>query len=187
MFRPIPGCVVLYPSDAFASEACVAELAVYKGMGYIRTTRPATPLIYSRGEKFPIGGSKILRRGSRDELTVVAAGITVHESLKAFDVLKKEGIRIRVIDAYSIEPLDRKTIQREVTSAGGKVIVVEDHFAGGGLGDAVAQALVGKATALRHLCIRELPRSGKPQELLDKYGIGVHSIVRNVKEMVRGG
>jgi transketolase len=182
MFRPIPGCVVLYPSDAVSSEACVAAAAAHKGLCYIRTSRPATPILYPAGETFSIGGSKVLRKGEGDAVTVIAAGITVHEALKAFDALKKEGIGLRVIDAYSVEPLDKETILREVAATGGRVVVVEDHYAAGGLGEAVASALAGRAS-LAHLCVRELPRSGKPDELLDRFGISAAHIVRAVKEL----
>jgi transketolase len=181
LFRSVPGCVVLYPSDAVCAEACVAAMAAHRGMAYIRTTRPATPVLYSPQEAFTIGGSKVLRKGDGDAVTVVAAGITVHEALKAYDALKKEGIGIRVIDAYSVAPLDADMIGREVSETGGRAIVVEDHYAGGGLGEAVASALAGKA-ALKHLCIREVPRSGKPEELMEKYGISAGHIVRAVKE-----
>lgn len=185
MFRPIPGCVVLYPSDAVSSEACVAAAASHRGMVYLRMSRPATPILYPAGETFPIGGSKVLRRGEGDAVTVIAAGITLHEALKACDELKREGIGIRVIDAYSVEPLDKATILREVAATGGRAVVVEDHYAGGGLGEAVAQALAGKA-ALKHLCVRDLPRSGKPDELLERYGISASHIVRAARELVRG-
>ncbi|OGD16485.1 MAG: transketolase [Candidatus Aminicenantes bacterium RBG_16_63_14] len=182
MFRPIPGCVVLYPSDAVSSEACVAAAAAHTGMAYIRASRPATAILYPPGEAFAIGGSKVLRKGERDAVTVIAAGITVHEALKACDALKKENLGVRVIDAYSVEPLDKATILREVAETGGRAVVVEDHFAAGGLGDAVAQALAGKA-ALTHLCIRELPRSGKPDELLERFGISASHIVRAAREL----
>lgn len=185
MFRPIPGCVVLYPSDAASSEACVAAAVAHKGMVYLRTSRPATPLLYGAGETFPIGGSKVLRKGEGDAVTVIAAGITVHEALKACEELKKEGIGVRLIDAYSVAPLDEAAIAREVAETGGRAVVVEDHYAGGGLGDAVAQALAGKAV-LKHLCVRELPRSGKPDELLERYGISASHIVRAVKELSGG-
>ncbi|OGD25264.1 MAG: transketolase [Candidatus Aminicenantes bacterium RBG_19FT_COMBO_65_30] len=182
MFRPIPGCVVLYPSDAVSSEACVAAAAAHTGMAYIRASRPATAILYPPGEAFAIGGSKVLRKGERDAVTVIAAGITVHEALKACDALKKENLGVRVIDAYSVEPLDKATILREVAETGGRAVVVEDHYAAGGLGDAVAQALAGKA-ALTHLCIRELPRSGKPDELLERFGISASHIVRAAREL----
>jgi transketolase len=182
MFRSVPGCVVLYPSDAVSAEACVAAVAAHRGLAYIRTTRPATPLLYAAGEPFPVGGSKVLKKGEKDAVTVIAAGITVHEALKAREELMKEGLGVRVIDAYSVEPLDSVGIGREVAETGGRAVVVEDHYAGGGLGEAVAAALAGKAV-LRHLCVRELPRSGKPEELLEKYGISARHIVEAVKKL----
>jgi transketolase len=182
IFRSVPGCVVLYPSDAVSAEASVAAMAGHKGMAYIRTTRPATPILYPAGEPFPIGGFKVLRKGEGDAVTVVAAGITVHEALKAHDALKKEGLGVRVVDAYSVEPLDAAGIADEVAETGGRAVVVEDHYPAGGLGEAVAAALAGKAV-LKHLCVRELPRSGKPEELLERYGISAGAIVRAVKEL----
>jgi transketolase len=184
LFRPIPGCVVLYPSDAFSAEACVEAAVRRPGIFYIRTTRPATPLLYSKEEKFPVGGSKVLRRAEGDSAVVIAAGITVFEALKAHDELKKENIGLRVIDAYSVEPLDVDTLSREAAKAGGRVVVAEDHFPAGGLGEAVAAALAGRAR-IRHLCIRDLPRSGKPGELLEAYGISASHIVRAVHDLIR--
>lgn len=183
LFRPIPGCVIFYPSDAYSSEGCVESLARYKGMGYLRTTRPKTPLIYNHSEKFPIGGSKVIKKSSKDVATVIAAGITVHEGLKAHEDLKKEGINIRVIDAYSVQPIDKETIEKEVKETGNKVVVVEDHYQSGGLGDAVNQVL-GGGTRIIHLCIKDLPRSGKPEELMRKYGIDAHSIKKAVKKLL---
>jgi transketolase len=184
IFRPIPGCAVLYPSDAYSAEGCVQTMAEHVGMAYIRTTRPATPLLYSREEKFPIGGSKVLRRAVGDAAAVIGAGITVHEALKAYEELKKAKIDVRVIDAYSIEPLDKINILRELRECGGKAVVVEDHFERGGLGDAVAVALGGEAK-MTHLCIRDLPRSGKPDELLDAYGISARHIKDAVLELLK--
>jgi transketolase len=184
IFKPIPGCVVLYPCDAFAAEGCLESLVRHRGLSYLRTTRPATPLLYSRDESFPIGGSKVLRYGENDRATIIAAGITVFEALKAYEELKKKNIGVRVIDAYSVEPLDREAIVRAASEAGGKVVVVEDHFPTGGLGEAVAQALAGSARIL-HLCIRDLPRSGKPAELMDMYGISASHIIRAVEELVQ--
>jgi transketolase len=183
MFRPIPGCAVLYPCDAYSTEACVESMARHKGLAYIRTTRPATPLIYSKEDEFPIGGSKVLKKSKSDVATVIGAGITVHEALKACDELKEEGISVRIIDAYSVEPVDKENISKEVGKAGKKVVVVEDHFQNGGLGDAVAQALSGKAEII-HLAVKDLPRSGKPEELLDKYGIDANHIKKAVKELI---
>ena len=183
IFRPIPGCAVLYPCDAYSTEACVESMAKHKGLAYIRTTRPATPLIYGKDEKFPIGGSKVLRKSQSDVATVIGAGLTVHEALKAYDELKGERISVRIIDAYSVEPIDKDNLLKEVEKAGKKVVVVEDHFQNGGLGDAVAQALSGKAEIV-HLAVKDLPRSGKPEELLDKYGIDANHIKRAVKELI---
>ena len=183
MFRPIPGCTVLYPSDGPSAEACVSTLARHKGLSYLRTTRPATPLLYGPDEKFPIGGSKVLKKSQRDVAAVIAAGITVHEALKAHEELKKEGISVRIIDAYSVQPVDKAGLASEVGKSGKKVVVVEDHFPDGGLGDAVAMALSGKAEII-HLAVRELPRSGEPDELLDKYGINAEHIKRAVKKLL---
>jgi transketolase len=180
----IPGCVVLYPSDAVSTEACVESLARHKGISYLRTSRPAMEVLYQKKEKFPIGGSKVLKRSRNDNVTVIAAGITVHETLKAYEILKKEGIFIRVIDAYSVQPIDQVGIQREIRSGGNKVIVVEDHFQNGGLGDAVSSALAGK-TKIVHLAVKDLPRSGQPNELLDKYGISANHIISAVKKVYR--
>lgn len=184
IFRPIPGCAVLYPCDAYSTEACVESMARHKGLAYLRTTRPGTSLLYRKGEKFPVGGSKVLKKEAGDKAAVVAAGITVFEALKAYQELKAEGIPVRVIDAYSVEPVD-KNILREVEEAGGKAVVVEDHFPRGGLGDAVASVLGGKVV-LRHLAVFNLPHSGKPAELMEKYGINARHIVQAVKQLVRG-
>ena len=180
LFRSIPGCAVLYPSDGFSAEGCLKAMAEFQGMAYIRTTRPATPLLYAKGDGFPLGGSRVLKKSGSDAALVVAAGITVHEALKAFEQLKKDGLSISILDAYSIDPLDKAAIEREAAAAGGKVVVVEDHFAAGGLGEAVAGALAGKARIV-HLAVRELPRSGKPDELLDKYGISARHIADAVR------
>lgn len=183
MFLPIPDCVVFYPSDAVSAEKCVKEAARHKGMVYIRTTRPATPILYRAEEEFPVGGAKILRKSEQDVVTVVGAGITVHEALKAYEKLKKDGIYIRVIDAYSVKPLDAETIIRSVSETGGRVVVVEDHFEQGGLGTAVALVLPEKKS-WKHLCIRELPRSGKPEELLARYGIDAAAIEKAVRSLI---
>lgn len=184
LFRSVPGCVVLYPCDGPSTEACVEEMAKYKGLVYLRTTRPATPVIYNSQEKFPIGGSKVLRRSANDAATVIAAGITIFEALKAYDELKKEGINIRVIDAYSVKPLDGENLVAQVSETRGNAVVVEDHFPEGGLGEAIAMVLAGKAK-LVHLAVKDIPRSGKPAELLDFYGISQPHIVRAVKKLIK--
>jgi transketolase len=183
MFRTIPGSVVLYPSDAVSAERLVAEAAGVRGICYIRTTRPKTPVLYGNDERFPVGGSKILARSSADRATVIGAGITVHEALKAAEALASEGIRVRVIDAYSVKPVDRKTILAAAKETGGKIVVVEDHYEEGGLGDAVLNA-VGNGAQVVKLAVREIPRSGPPEALLDAYGISSKHIVHAVKSLL---
>jgi transketolase len=183
IFTPIPGCSVLYPSDATSTEACVEAMSRKKGMAYLRTSRPATPILYAPGEKFPIGGSKLLAKSAADKALIVAAGITVFEALKAHAELKDTGIPVRVVDAYSIQPIDRENLMSHASAAGNKVVVVEDHFPQGGLGSSVALALSGKAE-IAHLAVKELPRSGEPQELMDRYGISAPHIVKAVMELV---
>ncbi len=180
MFRPVPGSVVLYPSDAVSTERLVAEAAQHRGICYIRTSRPKTPVIYSNDDKFPIGGSKVLRKSGNDRVTVVAAGVTLHETLRAAAQLEKEGIAIRVIDAYSVKPIDAAAITSAAKETGGRIIVVEDHYPEGGLGDAVLEAVGNQASVLR-LAVREVPRSGPPEALLEKYGISSSHIVGAVK------
>lgn len=184
MFRSIPGCAVLYPCDAYSAEACVEIIARSKGMAYLRTSRPATPLLYTSSEEFHLGGSKTLRKSGKDVAAVIAAGVTVFEALKAYDILKKENIYISVLDAYSIQPLDKENLVKTVKASQQRAIVVEDHFASGGLGEAAAMALAGKAE-IHHLAIKELPRSGEPEELLDKYGISAAHIVKTVRSLLK--
>ncbi len=184
LFRPIPHCVILYPSDAYSTEACVESMVRYKGMAYLRTSRPGTPLLYKKDDKFPIGGSKVIKRSSKDQAVIVAAGITLFEALKAYEELRKENINVRVVDVYSIKPFDRDAISKHAAQAGNKVIVVEDHYPGGGLGDAASAALAGKAE-ISHLAVCDLPRSGEPEELLEKYGISAKHIKNAVKKIIR--
>jgi transketolase len=180
MFRPIPGAVVLYPSDAVSTEKLVAEAARRQGICYIRTTRPKTAVIYSNDESFPIGGSKVVRKSENDRATVIGAGITLHEALAAAKTLEAEGIAIRVIDAYSVKPIDAGTILAAAKETGGRIVVVEDHYKEGGLGDAVLEA-VGNNAKVVQLAVRDIPRSGPPEALLDKYGISSKHIVQAVK------
>lgn len=185
MFRALPYSIVLYPSDAVSAEKLVEEMAKHNGIAYIRTTRKDTPIIYRNDEVFTIGGSKTLKSGKTDIAAVVAAGITVHEALKAYDELKKEGISIRIIDLYSIKPPDKATLIKASNDTGA-IITVEDHYAEGGLGEAVMSALAGNAAPVYSLAVRTIPRSGKPDELLDFEGISSKSIVQKVKELARG-
>jgi transketolase len=181
MMRAVPDCAVLYPCDGTSAERLVVEMAQRPGMAYMRTSRPKTPVIYGPDEKFAIGGSKVLRRSDKDAAAVVAAGVTVFEALKAHDTLLKEGIAIRVIDAYSVQPIDAQTMIEAARAAGGVVITVEDHYAAGGLGDAVSEAVAHAGCTVRRLAVREIPRSGQPDELLDRYGISANHIVDAVR------
>ena len=181
MFRSVPGSTVLYPCDAVSGERMVALAAATDGLCYIRTSRPKTPVIYANDEVFTAGGSKTLRSSAKDAATVVAAGVTVFEALKAHDILAKDGIAIRVIDAYSVKPIDQAALLDAARATGGRLITVEDHYPQGGLGDAVAEAVAGEGFTVERLAVREIPRSGPPEELLDKYGISAAAIVAAVR------
>jgi len=184
MARGVPNCTVLYPSDAVSAYRLVAAAASTPGPVYIRLSRPKTPVIYPSGETFPIGGSKTLRETSSDVVTVVAAGVTLFEALGAHDTLSKEKIAIRIIDAYSLQPIDRAALVAAGRATGGRIITVEDHYAHGGLGDAVSEAVWDQAFRVRRLAVREIPRSGQPEELLDRFGISSRAIVDSVRELL---
>ena len=181
MMRAVPGCAVLYPSDGVSTERLIVEMARHKGPAYMRTSRPKTPVIYDAAERFPIGGSKVLRRSASDEALLIGAGVTLFEALKAHDLLKAEGINVSVIDAYCLQPIDAKGIVDAARAAGGTIITVEDHYAAGGLGDAVSEAVAPAGFTVHRLAVREIPRSGQPDELLDRYGISARHIVTEVR------
>ena len=184
MFRAIPGAVVLYPSDAVAAERLVAEAAAHEGIVYIRTSRPKTAILYDTDESFPIGGSKVVRESGEDKVTVVAAGVTLHEVLKAQEVLTAEGIAIRVIDLYSVKPVDTEALLAAASETNDTIITVEDHYPEGGLGDAVLDAVATKGIRVHKLAVTGIPRSGKPDELLELHGISANAIVQKVKDIV---
>jgi len=183
MMRAVVGSTVLYPSDAVSTEKLMDQMAANKGVCFLRTSRPKTAVLYANEEQFPIGGAKILRQAAGDKVTVVGAGVTLYEALKAADTLKNEGIGITVIDAYSIKPLGADVIRDAAAKTGNLVVTVEDHYAEGGLGDAVAGELSASGVKVHKLAVTELPHSGKPDELLAKYGIDAASIVRKVKSL----
>ena len=184
MMRAVVGSVVLYPSDAVSTEKLLEVMAQNRGIFFLRTSRPKTPVIYKNDEQFPIGGAKIVRQNAGDKITVVGAGVTLHEALKAADALAQEGIGITVVDAYSIKPLGKDVIKGASQKTGNVVITVEDHYAEGGLGDAVAGELSSEGVKVHKLAVRELPRSGKAEELLAKFGIDAAAIVKKVKSLV---
>jgi transketolase len=184
MMRSVPDCAVLYPCDAVSTERLVAEMAQHKGLAYMRTSRPKTPVTYGPDDTFPIGGSKILRQSGEDVATVVGVGVTVFEALKAYDQLFTEGTHIRVIDAYSLQPIDAATLVAAGKATTGRIVTVEDHYPSGGLGDAVSEAVAPAGFVVHRLAVREIPRSGQPEELLDRYGISAKHIVAAVKKLL---
>lgn len=182
-FRTLLGSTVFYPSDAVSCEKLVEAALKEKGIVYIRTTRKETPILYDNNEKFPVGGSKILRQSKGDVATIVAAGITLHEALAAYELLKKENISVRVVDLYSVKPLDVKTLETcaKETSV---ILTVEDHHLEGGLGEAVAGALAHSGHTVHSLAALKMPRSGKPEELLQFEGISGGGIAKKVREII---
>jgi transketolase len=187
MFRAIPNLTLFYPSDAVATERACEMAANHRGMAFIRTSRPATPVIYNNDEKFEIGRAKVVRKGPNDRITLIGAGVTLHECMKAAKELEALGVPVRVIDPFTVKPLDRDTIYSNAWETGGLILTVEDHYPEGGLGDAVAGELGDIVGLTFHkLAIREIPRSGKPEELLDKFGISAPHIVAKVQAILRG-
>lgn len=184
MMAAQPNMVVLYPADAVATHWLVNAAAGHQGMVYIRTNRPETPVIYDNKERFPIGGSKVLRRSDSDRITIVTAGMTLLEALKASDQLQETGIPARVIDLYSIKPIDRRTLIDAARHTHGRILTVEEHYEHGGLGDAVLAAVAEEGARVRKLAVREIPRSGKPAELLNRYGIGANAIISAAEQML---
>jgi len=185
-FRAIHGSTVLHPCDANQTARLVAAMADVQGISFLRTLRPATPVIYSADEEFEIGGSRVLRSSEDDDVALVAAGITLHEALRAADLLAAEGVAARVIDLYSIKPLDEETLVEAARATDGCIVTVEDHWAEGGLGDAVASALADTEDPPRvvMLAVREMPRSGKPAELLAEAGIDAEHIAAAARDLV---
>lgn len=184
MMRAVADSVVLYPCDAVSAERMVELAANRYGIVYIRTTRPKSPVIYRNDARFAIGGSHVLRASPEDRLTVVAAGITVHEALKAYERLKSSGIMIRVVDAYSVKPMDIDTLRACLAEVGNIFITVEDHYAEGGLGDALLDALAEDQVRVIKLAVRQLPRSGRPAELMHAFEIDSAAIVRKTLEII---
>lgn len=182
LFRSVLGSVVLYPADTRATYALVHAAAAFKGIAYLRTARPKTPALYGADEEFVIGGSKTVRGSHHDRYTIVSAGITLFEALEAAEELKKQGVFVRVIDAYSIKPLDERTLVNAAKETRA-IITVEDHYASGGLGEAVSAALSKMRVPIHCLAVTRTPRSGTPSELLDYEEISKSAIIKAVLEL----
>lgn len=185
LMRSVPNSAVLYPCDAVSTVKLVGAMSEYnQGISYLRTTRMATPVIYESHEQFPIGGCKVLRSSDADVACVVAAGVTVHEALKAYEQLRARGVMIAVVDLYSIKPLDAATIKK-IAAQSGNLITVEDHYLEGGLGQAVSCALRNELFTIQALAVRELPRSGSPEELMAAAGIDAAAISKAVDSLCK--
>jgi transketolase len=186
MFRAISGSEVFYPSDAVSTERLTEHMAKRAGINYLRTSRPKMPILYSKDEKFAVPGFKVLRQSAQDKATVIGAGVTLHEALKAFEQLKSQGIAIRVIDLYCVKPLDGKAIAEQIKATAGCLVTVEDHWPEGGLGEGVLAALAQSGVSpakFKLLAVTGMPHSGKPEELVDAFGISARHIIEAVRAM----
>jgi len=185
MFRSLPGCTVFYPSDAVACERAVELAANQRGICFVRVSRPATAVIYENGERFDIGKAKVVRKSDSDKVLVVAAGVTLYEALKAADTLAAKGVNIRVIDPFTIKPIDIAAIRENAAACGGRVLTVEDHYPEGGIGDAVLDAVADiRNVVVKKLAVNAVPRSGPPMELLEMFGISASCISKAVTELI---
>ncbi len=187
MMRAVYDSTVLYPCDPNQTAQLMGQMIDLKGISFLRTTREKTPILYSPDEKFPVGKAKVVKSSAKDKVAVVAAGITVHEALKAHAALEKDGISVRLIDAYTVKPIDRDTLRQAAKDTGGRLVVAEDHWPEGGLGDAVLEAFAGAEgppPRVVKLGVRGMPGSGTPQQLLDAAGISAAHIVQAVKSLL---
>ncbi len=186
MMRSIPDSIIFYPCDGTSTVKLLSEIFEYnKGIGYLRTTRTETPIIYDDKTEFKIGGFNILQKTDKDVVSIVAAGITVFEALKAYTELKKEGISSRIIDCYSVKPIDGVNLGKTINDAGKKVVSVEDHYIQGGLGEALCVALKEYKFDTEILAVKEVPFSGKPSELLEILEIDYKAIIKTVKKLLK--
>jgi transketolase len=192
MMRAVYGSTVLYPSDGNQTAKLVQAMVDQKGIVFMRSTREKTPVIYDASEQFPIGGSKVVRSSANDRVTAVGAGVTLFEVLKAYDALQEEGIAVRVIDLYSVKPVDYQTLRAAAAATNGLIVTVEDHWSEGGLGDAVIDAFTGaedRAPAgiqpkVTKLAVHRMPDSATPQQEIEDAGISASHIVTAVKALL---
>jgi len=186
MFQSLPGCTVFYPSDAVAMERAVELAASTRGITFLRAGRPQVPVVYANDEQFKIGKAKIVRQAEGDQVLVVAAGITLFEALKAADALAAAGVKVRVMDPFTIKPLDWEAVRGHAAVCGGRVVTVEDHYPEGGLGDAVLASLaLVRNVVVKKLAVNAVPRSGPPMELLEMFGISQTHIVKACNDILK--
>jgi len=184
--RAVHGSTVLYPSDATSAARLTTAMADTDGVVFLRTTRGAYPVLYKADENFPIGGAKVLRSTDRDQVALIGAGVTLHNCLAAAELLATEGVSARVIDLYSVKPVDEGVLREANAVTSGHFVVAEDHYPEGGLGAAVMEALAGDASPPRvaHCAVRGLPTSGKPSELMEAAGISAEDIANSARELL---
>lgn len=186
MFRTIPGSTVFYPSDAVSTERAVELAANTKGICFIRTSRPNTPVLYKNDEEFIVGKAKIVKSSPKDQVLIIGAGITLHEAVKAAEELIAAGINVRVIDPFTIKPIDAAAIIENAKACGGRIVTVEDHYPEGGLGEAVASAVaLERNIIVKKLAVPQVPRSGPPDVLVDAFGLSARSIIAAVEEIIK--
>ncbi|XP_061729621.1 transketolase-like protein 2 [Cydia pomonella] len=185
LFRAVPTATVFYPSDAVSTERAVELAANTKGICYIRTSRPNTSMLYPNDELFKVGQAKVVRQSPKDQVLLIGAGITLHESVAAAEALKAEGINARVLDPFTIKPLDEAAVLANARACGGRIVVTEDHYQAGGIGEAVLSAVaLERDVVVRHVYVRSVPRSGPPAALLDKYGLSAPHIARAARALL---
>lgn len=184
MFRTVPHCVVLYPSDSVSTFHATTLAANHKGMVFIRTGRPGAKTFYKKDEEFKIGGSKIAISSDSDKITIVGAGVTFEAACEASEILKGEGINVRVVDIFSVKPIDKETLVKSADESNNTILVVEDHYPEGGIFEAVCGGVASHGVKVYSLAVNDVPRSGKPEELLAKFKIDTSAIVEKVKEIL---
>jgi len=186
LFRSVAGSTVFYPADAVSCERSVELAANTKGVCFIRTSRPNTAVIYSNDEKFQVGKAKVVKQSAQDQVLLIGGGVTLYEALNAAKEMEKSGVNARVLDPFTVKPLDREAIINNAKQCGGRIVVVEDHYREGGLGEAVLSAVADQRNIIvKHLFVPAVPRSGPPTVLIDMFGISARHVVAAVKEIVQ--
>lgn len=186
LFRTIPGSTVFYPSDAVSTERAVELAANTKGVCFIRTSRPNTAVLYENNEPFQVGKAKVVKQSANDTVLLIGAGVTLYEALNAATELEKSGVHARVLDPFTIKPIDKEAIVQNATQCGGRIVVVEDHYKQGGVGEAVMSAVADQRNVVvKHLGVEQVPRSGPPNVLIDMFGISARCIVTAVNDILK--